>query len=408
MPGPLTGIRVLDFGRVVAAPRSARLMADLGADVIHIERPVLGDDTREDPYVFFKGMSGAFIQQNWGKKSLCINLKHADAHVILYPLIEKADVVIENFRPGLMDALGLGYGKLSSINPGIVMCSISAFGQDGPYAGRIGYGYVVDAIAGMAMMTGDDDAVPTPPHLPMADGAAGLLAFGLICAALQGRHATGKGRYIDLSLLEAVTALHERPTQLFLSSQGTIRPTRRGLHDDLMVPWGYFEARDGWICIICATDRQWAALCAAMGSPAEGTDPRYATNDRRIEHRAEIYERITRWIGTFVSRDEIDALLSRHNVPCGKINIIPQVLEDPQVTARRSFVTRQHPQIGPVRLHNFLGSSMADAELGRPAPLLGQHTREVALEAAGLDEATYRKLLESGCLFESDVAASGV
>jgi crotonobetainyl-CoA:carnitine CoA-transferase CaiB-like acyl-CoA transferase len=398
MPGPLDGVLVLDFGRVIAAPRCARYLADLGADVIHVERLVHGDDTRLDPQLFEAGLSGAFIQENWGKRSLSIDLKHPRAKEVLVPLIAKADVLIENFRPGVMANLGLDYPRVAEINPMLVMCSISAYGQTGPYASRVGYGFMADAIAGIPELTGEPEGPPMPTSVPLADNTAALQAFGMICAALLGRAQAGCGTYIDLSLLDAAFGIHDFGVQTYLSSGGAVSLTRRGLRDDIRVPWGYFQGRDGWVCIMCGTEPMWRVLAAVMGRPEMAQDPRFRTVEQRRKHHAKVYQAIDDWVNSFASIYEVVDVLARRNVPCAPVNSMAQAIEDPQVKARQLVMDRDHPVLGRVQLQNFLGVNRPERGGERPAPLLGQHNREIALELVGLSDQQIDELIEAGCL----------
>ena len=397
---PLKGLLILDFGRVIAAPRCARYLADLGAEVIHVERPVQGDDTRLDPHVFEPGLSGAFIQENWGKRSLGLDLKHERAKKILHPLLRKADVVVENFRPGVMANLGLDYPRLQAINPRLIMCSISAYGQTGPYADRVGYGFMADAIAAIPELTGEPDGPPMPTTVPLADNTAALLAVGMICAALYGRVASGCGTYIDLSLLDAAFGIHDLGIQTYISTNGATRMTRRGLHDDMRVPWGYFKAADGWVCIMCGTEPMWATLAEAIGRADMLADPRYDTADMRRRNPDGVYAAIEAWVSSMPSAEEVVRLLSDLKIPCARVNDIKQAIEDPQVEARRLIVERAHPVLGEVKLQNFLGVNLSPDAVLRPAPLLGEHNREIALELAGLSDSQYQALVGEGCLYE--------
>lgn len=395
MDAPLAGLLVLDFGRVIAAPRCARYLADLGAEVIHIERPGQGDDTRSDPHIFQPGWSGAFLQENWGKRSLCVDLKHPRAGEIIDPLVRRADIVIENFRPGVARSLGLGYERLRGINPAVIMCSISAYGQEGPFANRVGYGFMADALAAIPEMTGEPGGPPMPTALPLADSTTSMLAFGLIATALFERARTGVGRHIDVALLDAAFALHDLGVQTYLSTGGQLQPTRRGLLDDMRVPWGYFQGADGWMCIICGTEAHWQALAAAMERP--DLKDRYRSFADRVLHKDEIYEAIGAWVASFPGIDQPLALLAEAQVPCARLNTIHEAINHPQVQERRLIRDREHPVLGKVRIQNFLGINAAQAQ-DLPAPGLGEHNRLVATEIAGLGEEHYLELLAEGCI----------
>lgn len=392
---PLAGVRVLDFGRVIAAPRAARFLADLGADVVHVESIDGGDHTRADPHDFGNGLSGAFVQENWGKRSLAIDLKHERAHEVIEPLVRHADIVLENFRPGVMARLGLGYDRLAAINPRIIMCSISGFGQASAADSAGAYGFLADAIAGFPQLTGDADGPPVPSPIPIADVMSSALVLGLVCAALHARNVTGQGQHIDFALLDAALAAHDMALQTHLSSAGALRPSRRGANDPVRVPSGYFEGRDGWLCVICGTDRHWQSLLALMGE--RGADLQAFRDARQRQQAAQlIYSRIEAWVQDFDSVGQVADLLERGGVPAARLNTIEEVANDPRVMARQLIQTVEQPGVGALRVQNFLGPN-GDATALRPAPLLGEHSREIATEV-GVDGAQLDALIAAGCI----------
>jgi crotonobetainyl-CoA:carnitine CoA-transferase CaiB-like acyl-CoA transferase len=297
-----------------------------------------------------------------------------------------------------MQRLGMDYSRLQAINPRIIMCSISGFGQQSP--SRSGaYGFIADAIAGFPELTGNSDGPPVPSPLPVADVMGSALAFGLISAALFERTRTGRGRHIDLSLLDAAFAAHDMALQIHLSSNGAEHPTRRGPFDAVRVPFGYFEGRDGWICLMCGSDRQWAALLHVMGDA--GTPmATYQTLSQRQANQQTIYAQIGAWITRFDSVNEVATLLAGTDVPSTRLNSIADAASDPRVLERGLIQDVDHPVVGQLRIQNLLGPN-ADPRSTRPAPLLGEHTREVAAEA-GLDAAQIDELLASGCLRQAD------
>jgi crotonobetainyl-CoA:carnitine CoA-transferase CaiB-like acyl-CoA transferase len=399
---PLEGVRVLDFGRVLAAPHAARQLADMGADVIKIERPVTGDDSRLDPFIFEDGLSGAYMQQNWGKRSLAIDLRHEEARPIVEALVRESDILIENFRPGVMNRLGFGYEALSAINPRLIMCSISAYGQTGPYAQRAAYGQVVEAAAAIPELTGEPGRPPMPTLVPIADNMAAALALGAICAALYRRQDTGLGEYIDVSLLEAAFQMHDMAVQQYDGSRGKVKMTRRGLQDETWVPWGFFEGADGWICIMAGNDRIWQSLANVLGRSDLATDPRYATYADRAERKDELYELVEQWVGSFTSIDQAIDLLAEAGVPAERVNDVGQAIQHPQIQARGMLVEFEHPRVGTLRVMNT-GMTFATSEVGvrGTPPDLGQHTREVLTEV-GYDAAQIEKLLASNVVFEHE------
>ncbi|GAA1697491.1 CoA transferase [Mycolicibacterium murale] len=397
----LSGVRVLDFGRVLAGPYAARHLADLGADVIKIERPVYGDDTRMDPYIYEDGLSAGFMQLNWGKKSLSIDLRHADAKAIIRELVAKSDVVIENFRPGVMKKLGFGYDQLVHTNPALIMCSVSAYGQTGPYAQRAGYGPVTEAAAGVPELSGESDGPPMPTVLPIADNMASGLALAAICAALFHRERTGEGEYIDISLLEAAFQMHDMAVQQYLASDGTVAMTRRGIRDVTWVPWGFFANGPDWVCIMAGNDSSWRSVAELLGRADLLDDPQFADYEGRSANRDVIYRAVEEWVAAQPSAlAAVDALVAA-GVPAERVNTIGQAVEHPQIQARNMLPTFNHPVVGEVRVMNSgITLRNTSASVRGSAPDLGEHNREILAELLGRDTAEITRLTEEGVLFE--------
>lgn len=396
----LEGIRVVDLGRVLAAPHCAQLLADLGADVVKIERPVSGDDTRANPYQFAPGVSGGFMQQNWGKRSVSLDLKHPDGQAFILQLIAQSDVVVENFRPGVMGKLGLGYEALRQVNPSIVLCSISAFGQTGPYSQLPGYGPVVEAIAGLPDLTGEPNGPPMPTAVPIADMMGATAAFGAICAALFYRERTGIGQHIDISLLDVVFQMHETAVQLYLASGGKEMMTRRGTWDATWVPSGLFEGRDGWISLMCGNDTFWRRLAACMGRAELAADTRHKTVAARAEHQDEVYALVATWVKSQDSCDHVIETLRGAEIPCAKVNTIADAVLDPQILAREMLVSVHHPRLGAMTVMNSgIRFSETAADVRGMAPELGEHNRMIALDVLGMPEAEYDRLVRDGVLY---------
>jgi crotonobetainyl-CoA:carnitine CoA-transferase CaiB-like acyl-CoA transferase len=402
-PRALDGIRVVDFGRVVAAPHAARWMADLGAEVIKVERPVYGDDTRLDPYIYEPGLSGAFMQQNWGKKSLSIDLRHEQAKPVIEALLSWADVVFENFRPGVMDRLGFGWDVAHGLNRGLVMCSISAYGQTGPYASRPGYGPLAEAIAGISDMSGEPDGPPMPTVVPIADNLAAAIAFGSVCAALLYRQQSGEGQYVDISLLDAAFQMHDIAAQQYLATNGAVEMRRRGLRDVTWVPWGFFKGTDGWICIMCGNESIWPPLARAMGRPDMVDDPRFDSFEHRYENRQYVYQVVEEWVSSFDTIRDIVDLLCSLGVPCAPVNSIGQAVRDPQLRARDMLVSMSHPRLGAMEVVNSgLNFSGTAAGIQGLPPYLGEHNHEIVVTSLGMSEKDYQSLVASGVLYRDD------
>jgi crotonobetainyl-CoA:carnitine CoA-transferase CaiB-like acyl-CoA transferase len=373
----------------------------MGAEVFHIERTLTGDDSRNIPYLYGPGLSDSFFLQNWGKKSLSIDLKHPDGKQIIERLAEKADIVIENFRPGVIAKLGFGYDKLSAINPRIVMCSISAYGQTGPYANRPGYGALAESIAGLPELTGEPDGPPMPILFPIADNLAAAMAVGAICAALYGREVTGQGRYLDISLLDSVFQGHDMAVPRYLASGGKIVKTRHGLRDQIWVPSGHFQGRDGWVQIKCVeTEAGFAALARAMGREDLIGLPRFDSFESRAQNKAELYDIMEKWVMSFTRIGDIVELLVQAGVPVAPVNTIPDVAADPQIRARQLIIERTHPLCGRLQLQNPWGVNFPESEAPAYPPLLGEHNAEAVMELAGFDQAEYDRFCEAGVLYQ--------
>ena len=398
-PRLLEGIRVLDLTRYVAGPYLTRCLAVLGAEVIKVERPKGGDEGRDHPYQL-KDQSGMFLQLNSDKKGLCLDLKHPRGVAIAKELAAHSDVVVENFRPGVMDQLGLGYEALRAVNPRLIMCSISCFGQSGPYSQRAGFGLIADALSGAMDIVGFPDRPPPIIRIPIADTLTGVHGVGAICAALFARDRQGRGQWIDLALLDCMVALHENALQAYLLSHGEVRTSRCGQHQPSSTIYGVFEARDGCLVIAGHSDANWGRLAKAMGRPELGEDERYATMLGRIQHQKTLVSLVDDWVKGFGSAREVLACLEAHGVPCAPVHTVQDVVGDPQVTAREMLVEMDHPIAGRVRLPN-LPFKFSDAETHPrvPAPLLGQHNREILATLLGYSGDTIHSLEEEGVLY---------
>jgi len=404
----LSGVRVLDFGRVVAGPHCAQLLCAMGADVIKIERPVYGDDTRMDPYVFEPGLSAAFMQQNWGKRSLSIDLRNPEAKKIVLQLVAKSDVVVENFRPGVMERQGFSYDALSAINPRIIMCSISAFGQTGPYANRVGYGPIAEALAGIPELTGERDGPPMPTQFAIADNLASLLACSAICGALYWRDRSGLGQYIDISLLEAAFQGQDLAVEQFTASKGKVRVTRSGRRDLTFVPWGFFEGKDGWVVIMCGNETMWPPLARTMGREDMIKDPRFDNFAHRFENRDEVYAIVEDWVRSQNSISDIVELMNKAGVPCDRVNTIEQAVNHPQVRARNLLVEREHPTLGKMEVVNSgLNFSRTRGDPPGYPPFLGEHNAEILKDLLGISAQDVEELTKAGVLYQ-DPRVSGL
>ena len=395
MPLPLDGMRVLEITQVMSGPFCGLLLGDLGADVIKVEKPG-GDDSRRMSPPVINGESVAFMAINRNKRGLGLNLKAEDAREIFRSLAAKSDVLIENFRPRAMEDFGLGYGDLSALNPALIYCSISGFGQTGPYRDRRGFDLVAQAMSGLMSITGEADQPPVKVGVPIADLNAGIYACYAILAAYIHRLKTGEGQRIDTSLLEGGLAYTFWESSIYFATGES--PPPMGSAHRLSAPYQALRAADGYLALGAANQRTWEQLCDAIGRKDLLADPRFATNADRTKHQrelAEILEAVfaTRSIGEWLT------VLEQAGVPAGPVYNMEQVYRDPQVQEREMVVDVEHAIAGmtkaigiPVKL------SATPGKIRRPAPALGQHTDEI-LGELGLSPDLIASLRERQVVF---------
>ncbi len=407
MPGPLSHIRVLDLSRVLAGPWAGQNMADLGAEVIKVERPRIGDDSRAFGPPWVKDRSGKetrdsayFTSANRGKKSLTLNIAVPEGQAIARELAAKSDVLIENYKFGDLARYGLGYEQLKGLNPGLVYCSVTGFGQTGPYRERPGYDFMIQGMGGMMSVTGEPDGSPgggpQRAGVPIADIITGMYATIAICAALANREHTGHGQHLDLALLDSQIALLAYQNTNYFAT-GT--PPRRigNLHPNI-VPYQPFRASDGEVILACGNDNLYRKFCEAAGCAELATDPRFATNGKRVENRGEL----TRLLGDVFKRRtkrEWLELLEAAGVPNGPINDVAQVFEEPQVKARGVKIELEHPAAGKLPLvASPMRFSATPVEYRLAPPLLGQHSEEILGGLLGKDAAQIARLRDKGVI----------
>lgn len=372
----LENIRVLDLSRVIAGPYCASLLADLGADVVKLERPGTGDDLRS--VRGSGGMSAAFAAVNRNKRGIAIDLKTTEGSKIAFELARRADVVIENFLPGVADDLGIGYAAVSAANPGIVYASITGFGQTGPHATKPGYNSIAQGMSGLMALTGMPDGPPMRVGGAISDSATSYVAFGVINAALVHRLRTGQGQHLDLSLLASSLGL--LPDQAAIYLQTRERPRRAGNRSPLITPSEVFPTADGLINVMLLNPEQWKRFCAALEDPEMEADPRFATNQSRLAHHAEFKARVEAIFATR-STAEWTERFEAASIAAGPVYEFDEVFEDPQVRHLGLVVELEQPGAGQLRILGFpAATTPAGPRLRRPAPLLGQHTAEVLLE----------------------------
>ena len=384
----LEGVRVLDVTQVMAGPYCAMVLADLGADVIKIEPPA-GDSTRQMPGAVGTD-SPSFNAVNRGKRSVVLNLKTAEGRAAFERLATRSDILIENYRPGVMDALGLGYDALAAVNPGLIYASISGYGQTGPKRGKGGFDLIAQGVSGIMSVTGDPGGRPVKAGVPLTDLGAGLFALVGILAALNHRHATGAGQRVDTSLVDAGVALSVWEATEYFSGAGV--PQALGSAHRMNAPYQAIRCADGYITLGAANERLFRRLCEALGHSEWASMPEFGDNASRVKHRDALAARIEA-ITVHQPRGYWLERLDEHDIPCGPINDYAQVFADPQVLAREMVVETEHPTLGAVRtLGSPIKLSATPPDVGRRGPQLGEHTDEVLSEAgfSGAEIATLR------------------
>ena len=371
---PLNGIRVVDLTRVVAGPYCTMMLGDMGAEVLKIEEPGHGDDTRAwGPYL--NGHSSFYFQLNRSKKSVALDLKTADGAAALRDLLATADVLIENFRPGSLSQLGFGYTAVAAVNPKLIYCSITGYGQTGPCAQLPGYDAVIQGEAGIMDMTGFADGAPTRVGVAITDYLAGLYASQGILLALYERQTSGLGQHVDVALFDAMLSVLRLPAAVMLATGRT--PTRVGNDHLSIAPYEPLRAKDGLIIVAVANERLWARFCEALNRADLRSDPRYRTNAERVEHRHELKTDLEAMFAA-MTVDDIALRLEPHQVPYGRVRDTRQAVEHPQVAARGGLITQTHPQAGEIQtLGPVVKLSRTPAEPQLPPPTLGEHTEAV-------------------------------
>jgi len=412
MPGPLSHIKVLDLSRVLAGPWCGQLLADLGAEVIKVERPNDeqgkggGDDTRTWGPPYLKDGAGCdtseaayFLAANRGKKSITLDISKPEGQEVVRRLALRSDVVLENYKTGQLKKYGLDYASLASINPGLVYCSVTGFGQTGPYAKRAGYDYIIQGMGGLMSITGERDDLPgggpQKVGIAVADLMTGMYSGVAVLAALNARALNGLGQHIDMALLDVQVAMLANMNMNYLTSG--VSPKRAGNAHQNLVPYQVFECADGHVIIAAGNDGQYARFCAVGGRPELATDTRFSSNPQRVRNREALIPLLAAMVKKKSRQEWIDQL-EAEGVPCGPINSIAEAFANPQVRAREMRVDLPHPAAGTVPMvRNPIVYSRTPLEYGAAPPLLGQHTEEV-LRSLNYDDAGIASLRQAHIL----------
>jgi formyl-CoA transferase len=390
---PLAGVRVVDLTRVMTGPYCTMMLGDLGADVVKVEMPGKGDDTRSWGPPFIEGESTYFLSINRNKRSIALDLKSEGGCAALWRLIERADVVVENFSPGTCARLGFGWEAVKARNPRAVFASISGFGQTGPSSGRTAYDLIVQGMSGMMSITGPVGGPPTKLGVPIADIGAGMFAAYAIVAALFSRERTGEGQYVDVSMLGGQVALLTYQAGIYFATGQIPRPL--GNAHPIVAPYDTFPTADGYVNVAVGNDGLWRRFCEAVGFESAIDDGRFTTNRGRITNLPALYGVINEALSTLTTA-EVVRRLDAKGVPCGPINDVAQLFADPQVAGQGLRREVPHPTLGSVTLTGFpYHLSSAEVEVRLPPPLLGQHTAEV-LEEIGYSAEEVAALISGG------------
>ncbi len=408
---PLNGLRVLDLTRALAGPFCTMMLGDLGADVIKVERPGVGDESRGwgppfigQPYGPYPGESAYFIAANRNKRSITVNFKEPRGREIVRRLAAISDVLVENFVTGTLDEMGLGYEALHALYPRMVYCSISGYGRTGPYAERPGYDFIIQAEGGLMSITGPEDGQPYRVGVPIVDITAGMFAATAILAALRARDVMGEGQLVDVSLFDTQIALLANVGSGYLVSSRP--PRRQGNAHPNIAPYEAFQARDRWFALAAANERQWALLCDVIARPDLKANPRFATNKDRVAHRAEVRAALNELFSQHDASHWL-AQLQAAGLPCGPINTVPEAFAHPQAEARGLIQETDHPVTGHLRLAGFpykLDGTPAAVRL--PPPLPGEHTEQVLTDLLDYTAGEVATLREQNAI-QVDTALEG-
>jgi crotonobetainyl-CoA:carnitine CoA-transferase CaiB-like acyl-CoA transferase len=395
MAEPLAGVRILELGQIIAGTYGGQVLSDLGAEVIKIESPE-GDLGRNPSVAPYRGVSGLFLTFNRNKKSVVIDLKKKDGLDVFHALVRRCDVVVDNFRPGVLERLKIDYAVLRELNPRVITCSVTGFGTAGEYKDYPALDIIVQAMSGHMAITGEEGRPPVRVGIPLADLSGGIFACKGILAALFSRERTGEGRRVELSMYDSMLNLLSYMGTMWLTN-GEL-PTRPGSSHDYTVPWQAFETKDGHVVVATRQEVFWRRLCEAMGHGELADEPRFSTNALRVQNRAELVPKLE---AIFRERtvDEWITVLRKADVPAAPVNNLDRAFAEPPVAEREMIVEYDHPDVGRVRLPgNPIKMSGVSGTISKPAPRLGEHTESVLRELLSLDADRIASLRASGAI----------